>query len=93
MALEPGRQFDFSGRSPEVTDLNAYREARAQLRSSKDPIQVAQYAHNPYAETQNLANRMKSSGWSYQRPAPSLRDRMGEAARYMGLIEDREPGK
>lgn len=93
MALEPGKQFDFSGRSPQVTDINAYREARARLRSSSDPIQVAQYAHNPYKETQTLANQMKAEGWSYHRPVPTLSERIGDVARYMGLVEDREPGK
>lgn len=93
MPVTPGRQFDFTGRSPEVTDLNAYREARSQLRSSKDPIQVAQYAHNPYGETQARANQMKASGWSYQRPVPTLGEHIAYAARRLGLVEDREPGK
>lgn len=93
MPVESGRQFDFTGRSPEVTDINAYREARAQLRSSKDPIQVAQYAHNPYGETQALAERMKAEGWSYQRPVPTIGEHIGYMARRLGLVEDREPGK
>lgn len=93
MPLEPGRQFDFSKRSSEVTDINAYREARAKLRSSTNPIEVAQYAHNPYGETQARANQMKAEGWSYKRPAPTLGERIGDVARYMGLIKDREPGK
>lgn len=92
MAIEPGKQFNLSGRSPEVTDINAYREARSRLQSSSNPVQVAQYFHNPYGETQALANRLKDSGWSYRTPVPSIRERMGDLARYMGLIEDREPG-
>lgn len=96
MALEPGRQFDFTGRSPEVTHLGAYREARERLRSSTDPITVANYHENPYGRTQELAKSLADSGEKFAAPKPTLRDQVkgaGGIARYLGLVEDREPGK
>ena len=96
MPMQPGRQFDFTGRSSEVTDINAYREARARLRSSKNPIQVAQYAHNPYRVTQDAAEQLKSEGWKHTPPKTGLGETIQQAggiARFLGLVEDREPGK
>lgn len=94
--MERSFQFDFTGRSPEVTHLNEYREARQRLRASTDPITVANYHENPYGRTQELANEILKSGQTFTPPRQPLREKVKQAggvARFLGLVEDREPGK